>query len=313
VRVTAAGLETATVINPDAASDPAMARLLVAPRVPLRAASVLPATVTGLSTGGWDPRATLDYVPAFMARMGVSSPADLLARETGIDYRSDIVPWLGNEMATATLPGGILGETVYLLSVKDEAAAASGVAKVMGVLRDRLPGLLDQLESLGEGAGVAPIELRDSGLPTTTTTINGTAVTTYPFADTVAVHAAVRNGFLYLTGSDAAMRDLLADGPRLSESPRYRATMARVPAGATGHGFSDVGGTLKAISPIMSGLLGFVLSETDEIGSAEANRLAGQVGNFLDFAAARAGVQVTWTETTNFGLRAKSFLPVKWQ
>jgi hypothetical protein len=313
MRVTPAGIETSTVLNPDAsAGDAALARLLVPPRTALRAAEALPATATGFTTSAWDAAATINYLPNLLTRMGVENVQQTLNTELGFDLQRDLAAWMGNEIATATLPGDALGESVYLIAVRDEAAAANGIAKVMPALKNGVGRLSDVLESEGMPTDQLGFELRGTTLAPSTFSLAGTSVTSYPVADGTAVYTAIRGGFLYIATSQAAMSGALAGGPRLSTNANYRALTARAAAGATSYGFSDVGGTLKTAAPMMRDALEMAFSLTGDLPARDAQALQKQISGLIDLAAQRAGVQVSWTENTANGIRMRSFLPVKW-
>ena len=60
--------------------------------------------------------------------------AENLLSGSGIDYREDVKPWLGNQLAIAAWPGGdqLEAQPVLLAEVKDREAAEASVADVTG-------------------------------------------------------------------------------------------------------------------------------------------------------------------------------------
>ena len=93
---------------------------------------------------------TLRKFPALRDHLGVGSGDDLrrwafrgLTADTpckGLDFDTDIAPWLGDRVALAVLPGAGEPTPIGLVQVTDQDAATAGVAKIAACTDEPAPG-----------------------------------------------------------------------------------------------------------------------------------------------------------------------------
>ena len=185
----------------------------------------------------------LSRLPGFEDRAALDSKIDELAQrflgQAGIDYRADVKPWLGNQVAVAASGMDDAGQPtglVVLADVKDEAAA---LARIGG-----LPGASGTTETTYQGVSVR------TGTDTTYAIVSGMMVLSQ---DAAAVHHVIDTAqgrgqaLAGVAAFSQAMRALPAD--RLATAwYDLRPTIAQAASSATPDtaGFSTLALALRA-------------------------------------------------------------------
>ncbi len=185
----------------------------------------------------------LSRLPGFEDRAALDSKIDELAQrflgQAGIDYRADVKPWLGNQVAVAASGMDDAGQPtglVVLADIKDEAAA---LARIGG-----LPGASGTTETTYQGVSVR------TGTDTTYAIVSGMMVLSQ---DAAAVHHVIDTAqgrgqaLAGVTAFSDAMRALPAD--RLATAwYDLRPTIAQATSSATPDtaGFSTLALALRA-------------------------------------------------------------------
>ena len=160
-------------------------------------------------------------LPGFADEAALDEKVDQIVQNllsgTGIDYRADVKPWLGNQIAIAAWPTGTDAsdsQTLVIAEVRDPAAAEDGVAR-----------------------------LAAQGGPLDTETYEGVELhvgetTSYAFLDDLVVIG---------PGAEALQAAVDArGGTSLADDPDFRAAMERVPADHLASVFVDVAGVAGA-------------------------------------------------------------------
>jgi hypothetical protein len=304
VRIEEDGLSSESIRVPGV-GDPALAALLApdepASREPLRfvPADALAVNVSQLDLQGW-----WDYLGELAAssdELGNPDLDELVLQFTGMDLRASLFDWMGTQVGSITMglgtvvqPGvpseNLLGESVYLLETRDEAAADQGLSLLFGMVSGLAAGFSDPM---GQG-GSETIRRRD---------VAGVRVTSYAMAPGVTIAHAVVDGWVLLATSDSTI-DAVLRGRR--EATGLEGELLRlatlVPPAATAFALADLGETisqsgaqLAAQAQMFAGLGG------GEIDFDALQRATEAVQSFFSFLAERAGGSVSYTLTEGGG------------
>lgn len=82
----------------------------------------------------------LTRIPGFTDRNALGTKIDELAQRflggSGLDYRADVKPWLGDEVAVAVVRGGSAGQagntgSLVIAAVKDQQAAQAAIGRIV--------------------------------------------------------------------------------------------------------------------------------------------------------------------------------------
>ncbi len=276
----------------------------------LKAASVVPASAVGFTVQQLDVTGWYNWLSNLVDRTGLNDGGlqPFFKQEFGLDVQKDFLSWMTGEYATANFnlkassagssnPLAALGDGVTYLGVSDEGAAKNSIARM-------LPKLIE--------TGLNLAKQNKGNLSPTKTTMSGVEVTRYPISQGVALVTAIKDGYLMLSNSDAAMLAALSSGARLNDSATFKAAIARVPQNALSYGYGDTTASLSSTADTIGTLLDLGLSQGFDLKPSTAKTLSSGLKGMLNFTANRAGSAVTWTEAVANGTKTKSFQPVKW-
>jgi Protein of unknown function (DUF3352) len=276
----------------------------------LKAASVVPASAIGFTVQQLDVTGWYNWLSTLVDRTGLNDGGlqPFFKQEFGLDVQKDFLSWMTGEYATANFnlkassagssnPLAGLGDGVTYLGVSDESAAKNAISRI-------LPKLIE--------TGLNLANQNKGNLSPTKTTMSGVEITRYPISQGVALVTAIKNGYLMVSNSDAAMLAALSSGARLNDSATFKAAIARVPQNALSYGYGDTTASLNSTADTIGMLLDLGLSQGFDLKPSTAKTLSSGLKGMLNFTANRAGSAVTWTEGVANGTKTKSFQPVKW-
>ncbi len=311
-KISSEGIESTQYLVPEKRGVDKQFAQLMTPKASasLKAASVVPAGAIGFTVQQLDVTGWYNWLSTLVDRTGLNDGGlqPFFKQEFGLDVQKDFLSWMTGEYATANFnlkasaasssnPLAGLGDGVTYLGVNDESAAKNSIAKM-------LPKLIE--------TGLNLANQNKGNLSPTKTTMSGVEVTRYPISQGVALVTAIKNGYLMVSNSDAAMLAALSSGARLNDSATFKAAIARVPQNALSYGYGDTTASLSSTADTIGMLLDLGLSQGFDLKPSTAKTLSSGLKGMLNFTANRAGSAVTWTEGVANGTKTKSFQPVKW-
>lgn len=242
---------------------------------------------TSSAVGWWD---YLNGVFARNPELGITSLDDLLRMFFGVDLRTNLFSWLGDEITTVTVgmgdlaqPGvasdNLLGESLFIMRTTDDAAASTGLETLLTTLGSTI-GMFMSLDGSGPAAAGAQTE-----------TVQGVTVSTMDIGSGIVLSWAVTDGFvLFSTDGTSVAAALEARAAAAPLGTRLEAMLANVPEGAVGFNVSDDGATVASTAEqlalqlqLTAGLMG---GDIDFDALDDATR---GLTEFLNFVAARLG------------------------
>lgn len=315
-RVTASGLESEGLLQLNAAGgDDSLYALLTAQGfADPNAVSLAPAETIGLTTGYVNLPAWWDYLNELsrsVPELG-GSLNDVAQGFTGVNLEASLFAWMGSQLTSIVTGAGdvvepgmvsdnLLGEAVYLIGTTDDAAAAAGLAQVMQSLSMTVAMFADPSGGMGNAA-------------TETSTIAGVSVTTYTMSPGVTISVAVDGGYAYIAPSLEALTASLAGDTSLANDPTYQNRTSLVPGDASSFSYSDNSVSLAATGEqlvsqlqLLAGIGGASNLDFDAVQAASSNIQA-----FLDFAAARVGASVGYSQRDGDEIYNYSQTPIQW-
>jgi Protein of unknown function (DUF3352) len=311
-KVSSEGIESTQYLVPEKRGVDKQFAQLITPKTnaSLKAASVIPASAIGFTVQQLDVTGWYNWLSGLVDRTGFNDGGlqPFFKQEFNLDVQKDVLSWMTGEYATAnfnlktTSPGlsnplSMLGDGVTYLGVNDENAAKNSLARM-------LPRLIE--------TGLNLVNQNKGNLSPTKTTMSGIEVTRYPISQGVALVSAIKDGFVMLSNSDAAMLAALTSGARLNDSASFKSAMARVPQTALSYGYGDTTASLNSTADTIGSLLDIGLSQGFDLKPSTAKTLSSGLKGMLNFTANRAGSAVTWTEAVANGTKTRSFQPIKW-
>ncbi len=311
-KISSEGIESTQYLVPEKRGVDKQFAQLMTPKTnaSLKAASVVPASAIGFTVQQLDVTGWYNWLSNLVDRTGLNDGGlqPFFKQEFGLDVQKDFLSWMTGEYATANFnlkassagssnPLAALGDGVTYLGVSDENTAKNSIAKM-------LPKLIE--------TGLNLANQNKGNLNPTKTTMSGVEVTRYPISQGVALVTAIKDGYLMVSNSDAAMLAALSSGARLNDSTTFKAAIARVPQNALSYGYGDTTASLSSTADTIGMLLDLGLSQGFDLKPSTAKTLSSGLKGMLNFTANRAGSAVTWTEGVANGTKTKSFQPVKW-
>ncbi len=311
-KISSEGIESTQYLVPEKRGVDKQFAQLMTPKTnaSLKAASVVPASAIGFTVQQIDVTGWYNWLSTLVDRTGLNEGGlqPFFKQQFGLDVQKDFLSWMTGEYATANFnlkastasssnPLAGLGDGVTYLGVSDEGTAKNSIAKM-------LPKLIE--------TGLNLANQNKGNLSPTKTTMSGVEVTRYPISQGVALVTAIKDGYLMVSNSDAAMLAALSSGARLNDSATFKAAIARVPQNALSYGYGDTTASLSSTADTIGMLLDLGLSQGFDLKPSTAKTLSSGLKGMLNFTANRAGSAVTWTEGVSNGTKTKSFQPVKW-
>jgi hypothetical protein len=273
-KVISEGIESTQYLIPEKRGVDKQFAQLITPKTnaSLKAASVIPASAIGFTVQQLDVTGWYNWLSGLVDRTGLNDGGlqPFFKQEFGLDVQKDVLSWMTGEYATATFnlkttaaasssPLAMLGDGVTYLGVNDENAAKNSLARM-------LPRLIE--------TGLNLANQNKGNLSPTKTTMSGVEVTRYPISQGVALITAIKDGFVMLANSDAAMLAALSSGARLNDSATFKAAMARVPQNALSYGYGDTTTSLNSAADTIGSLLDLGLSQGFDLKPSTAKTLS---------------------------------------
>lgn len=315
-RVTGNGLESEGILrlNPNGGDDSLYALLTAEGFADPNTATLAPAETIGFTTGYVTLPAWWDYLNELsrsVPELG-GSLNDLALSFTGVNLEASLFAWMGSQLTSIVTGTGdvvqpgmvsdnLLGESVYVISTTDDAAAAAGLGQVMQSISMTVAMFADPSGGMGSAA-------------TDTTTLAGVSVTTYTMAPGVTISVAVDGGYAYIAPSLEALTDTLSGSTSLASNPTYQASTALVPGDASSLSYVDNSASLSAAGEqlvsqlqLLAGIGGASNLNFDAVQDASNNLQA-----FLDFTATRIGASVGYSQRSGDEIYNYSQAPINW-
>lgn len=315
-RVTSNGLESEGILrlNPNGGDDSLYALLTAEGFADPNTATLAPAETIGFTTGYVTLPAWWDYLNELsrsVPELG-GSLNDLALSFTGVNLEASLFAWMGSQLTSIVTGTGdvvqpgmvsdnLLGESVYVISTTDDAAAAAGLGQVMQSISMTVAMFADPSGGMGSAA-------------TDTTTLAGVSVTTYTMAPGVTISVAVDGGYAYIAPSLEALTDTLSGSTSLASNPTYQASTALVPGDASSLSYVDNSASLSAAGEqlvsqlqLLAGIGGASNLNFDAVQDASDNLQA-----FLDFTATRIGASVGYSQRSGDEIYNYSQAPINW-
>lgn len=319
VRLTDAGVETLSLhALGDRSLDPALFDLLSNKTgYPSAVLSFVPDSAVGVQAGATDIPAIWAYLNQLVGQLpelGISDLDSFISDNLGLDLNLMLFGWMGPGTASITIsspaatqpgitPENLLGDSVYLVAVKDEAAAAAGLSQ-----------FLTTATSMG-ASFVAPDS--DSGMvQPTTRQSSGVDVTSYAVGDGLTFETAFTDGYLLIATSSGAMDASLAAhaSHRSGLAGALAPLQKNVPAGATTMALSNDQASLRTLADTLLSQLGLAAgmtgSEDLDFDAVEATGDA--LTQFVNFVADRLGGSYSYQVPDGNVIRGYGLLSVTW-
>lgn len=319
VRLTSSGIETLSLqALGDRSLDPALYDLLTSTAgYPTTVLGFTPDGALGVQAGnlnlpGW--WAYLDRLVAELPELGIGGLDSFVTDNLGIDLSQMLFSWMGTGAGAITIsapaaaePGAmtddLLGDSVYLLAVKDEAAAQAGLSQFLTMATMMASSFVD---AQGEAGFVQP----------TTRTSNGVNVTSYALDDTMTIETAFAGGYLLIATTPSGM-----DGALAANSTR-RAGLAGalaplqqdVPAGATSMALSNDQASLRTLADTILSQFGLVagMAGSEDLDFAAVDQAGQALTEFVNFVADKFGGSYSYQVVDGGALRGYALSQVAW-
>lgn len=318
VRLTDSGIETLSIqALGDRSLDPALYDLLTAKGgYPAAALGFTPAGALGVQANNFSAGAWWRYLNVLVSELpelGIGDLDSFLADNLGIDLNQMLFSWMGTGAGAITVsapttaapgvtPDNILGDSVYLLAVTDEAAAQAGLSQFLAMTTSLASSFMDP--SGGPGL-VQP----------TTRTSSGTNVTTYDLGEGIVVEVAFSKGFLLVATSSSGMDAALAAGAAgAGLSGSLAPLLQNVPGAAVSITLSNDQANLRSLADTVLSQFGTAVgmagSEDLDFEAAEAAGAA--LTEFVNFVADKFGGSYSYQVVDGGVLRGYGLSQVSW-
>ena len=319
VRLTSSGIETLSLqALGDRSLDPALYDLLTStagyPTTVLGFApdGALGVQANNLNLPGW--WAYLDKLVAELPELGIGGLDSFVTDNLGIDLSQMLFSWMGAGAGAITISapaaaepgamtGDLLGDSVYLLAVKDEAAAQAGLSQFLTMATMMASSFID---AEGNAGVVQP----------TTRTSNGVNVTSYALDDNMTIETAFAGGYLLIattpSGMDAA---LAANSTRRAGLAGALAPLQQdVPAGATSMALSNDQASLRTLADTILSQFGLVagMAGSEDLDFAAVDQAGQALTSFVNFVADKFGGSYSYQVVDGGALRGYALSQVAW-
>ncbi len=200
----------------------------------------------------------LTRLPGFADRASLPEKLDELIQKgfgaTGIDYRADVKPWVGDQLAMALVPGGGAagiagGQPALFVMVRDHQAADAAIGRIAA----------------------------SSGSTVSTESYDGQTITVLA-GGSVTGRATIDDGVLIVTADAATMRTLIdvtaGRSDRLADAASFRSAMARLPGDRLAALYLDIGGVTAGAGNLV-GTSGYGAAALAVVARAEGLQIVG--------------------------------------
>lgn len=299
--------------------DPALYDLLSA-SAPFPAAILrfVPAGAVAVQAGNPDIAGWWGYLSSLAAdlqEIGIGDLDSFLAENLGIDMQAMLFSWMGkgggaisltapSAAAPGVTPDSLLGDSVYLVEAKDEAAAAAGISQFLSMAGAMASSFVDPM---GEGGFVEPA----------TRQVAGVTVSTYDFGDGLAFETAVAGGYLLIGTKSGGLDSVLvsnASGGTGMATGLLASLQQPVPAGARSMSLSDMRASIEALADEMVSQLGTVAGLTGgadlDFDAVEASSQA--IAEYIHFIAQKVGGSYSYQNVDGGAVRGYGLTQIAW-
>lgn len=319
VRLTDSGIETLYLqALGDRALDPALYDLLTDttgyPKavVGFAPAGSLAVQASSLNLPGW--WAYVNKLVAGLPELGVGDLDTFLQDSIGIDLNQMLFSWMGTGAGAVTItaptataagvaPESLFGDSVYLLGVKNEAAAQAGLSQFMTMATMIGSSFLD---SEGKGGLVQP----------TTRASSGVNVTSYAVGEGATIETAITGGFLVIATTPSGMDAALAAhaSGRAALTGDLAALQPQVPAGATSMSLSDDQASLRSLADTLLSQFGMAagLAGGEDLDFDAVEGASDALTQFVNFVADKFGGSYSYRVVDGGKLRGYGLSQVAW-
>ena len=307
-RLSEAGTATTTFRRLDPqGGDAALRTLLGTPAsAPRELLAWVPEGALSVQVTGLDPRAWWSYLGDLVAglrELGVPDLNRTVGDVLGVDLTRDLFGWTApglvviqtgvGELAPIGAPiDDLLGESVIGLRAADEAAAAAGLARLLGELGQRVALFADPFAAPGANAVVAVREVA----------VAGTTLRAYDVLPGLTLATAVTDGIAWIATSESGLARVLLAGEVGTPPAVFADLVAQLPPGVASFTLSDdrasLAATRQALTQQVQLLAGFAGGGID---FDAVDRATGALEAYLDAIAPRFGGTVSWTTTDGEG------------
>jgi len=318
-RLTSAGIESDSRQQLDSAGNDAALYTMLASAAPASQDPLgfVPQTALSVSSSALTITDWWNYLGDLVAsapQLGVGDLDQFITGMVGIDLRTDLFDWTGQNVATIALPSAagaqqpgmpspdMLGASVFVLQSKDDAAAEKGLSDLFGKLAS-------QLASFTNPSGSAPAP------EPSTHEAGGVTVTSLAMAPGVTLSYAVAGGQALIgTSADSLDAVLTARQSGTGLPPALAALRPRIPRDAHSFTLTDSHGTLQnSAASLVTGLQTLAgLGGSQDLDMAKVTTATDALTQFLDFVAGKMGSGVSYTQTSGEVITGHGVTQVSW-
>lgn len=319
-RFTSSGVESEGLQQLDGSSKDAALYTMLASSAPASTAPLgfVPSTALSVSSSALTITDWWNYLGDLVAsvpQLGVSDVDQFVKGMVGIDLRTDLFGWTGQNVASISLPSAasatqqpgmpstdMLGASVFVLQSKDDVAATKGLNDLFGKLAA-------QLASFTNPSGSAPAP------KPATHQAGGVTVTAVAMAPGVTLSYAVAGGQAFIGTSTSALDAVLtARQNGASLPPALAALRSKIPNGAHSFGLTDTKASTKnSAASLVTGLQTLAgLGGSQGLDMAKVTAATDALTKFLDFVANKLGSGVSYTQVSGGSVHSHGLTQVSW-
>ncbi len=321
VRITDAGIETLSLhALGDRSLDPALYDLLTnTAGYPTAALSFVPDSAVGVQASAADIPAMWAYLSQLVGQLpelGIGDLDSFLTDNLGLDLNLMLFGWMGAGTASITIstptaaepgvtPENLLGDAVYLVAVKDEAAAQAGLSQFLTMATSMGASFIESDSDGGTGL-VQPTTRQSSGVD----------VTSYAISDGVTFETALTGGYLLIATSSDGMDAALATNAkhRNGLAGALAPLQKNVPGGATMMSLSNDQASLRSMADTLLSQLGLAAGMTgsEDLDFDAVEATGGALTQFVNFVADRLAGSFSYQVADGNVIRGYGLLNVTW-
>ena len=314
-RVTADGFESESLqaVNADGGDASLYALLTDATAVDMSVSALAPEGALSFSSSATNLSAWWDYlneVSASTPELGGDLDT-LLLTFLGLDLRSTLFNWTGDQVTTITTglgevaePGiastNLLGETVYIIESTDASASEAGLGELFDTASSVIASFADPSGGMGSADKM-------------TDTIAETEVYSYNITDGVALSYAQKGDSAYIaTSADAMSKTLIVSGNPLTGD--MQALLAQVPEGVSSFSIADnrasLAGTAQQVGAQLEMMAG--LGGASNLNFEAVEAASDKLEQFLAFVAEKLGYSVGYSQRSPESIYGYGTTAVSW-
>jgi len=318
-RLTSTGIESQSLQQLDGSGKDAALYTMLASATPASTAPLgfVPQGALSVSSSAVSVTDWWNYLGDLVAsapQLGVGDLDQFVKGMVGIDLRSDLFDWTGQNVATISMPSAagaqqpgmpssdMLGASVFVLQSKDDAAAGKGLA-------DLFAKLSSQLASFTNPSGSAPAP------QPSTHQAGGVTVTSVTMAPGVSLSYAVAGGQAFI-GTSASGLDAVLSARQSGAAlpPELASLRGRIPQGAHTFTLTDSQASIRnSAASVVTGLQTMAgLGGSKGLDMAKVTAATDALSKYLEFVAGKMGSAVSYSQVTNGVISGRGLSQVSW-